>query len=144
MKPLRSLFALGCATLLFTACSHLDMTPPGGPDRVLTGSISAVGVEDNTLPSEAEIEVRVVDLSRGERTRDILAEETFKSPGKFPVPFHLEYRAEDDVLRHQVNVEVRISYGGRLRFISGHAHPITLSNVSDTHTVEVEPVNQQR
>ena len=132
-----SLLCLAGAALLVTGGGHLDVTPPGREDRVLSGMVNYE--LDAALPADAEVTVRVVDASAPGAGLRVLGETTIKNPGKAPIPFRVEYRADDQVLMHLVQVEARISFGGKLRFYSVAGHPITLGNVNDTHVVQVEP-----
>lgn len=134
-------FLLACAVVSWlgglAGCASLDTTGPGSAERVLTGVVTnnAGGTE---LPPNTEVMVRVVDLARGEGRGEVLGEETIKNPRQMPVPFKIEFRAEDAVLRGSVAIEARISVGGRLRYTTVAGHPVTPGNVNDPHTVEVE------
>lgn len=123
--------------LLFTGCKHLDTSATASPDRVLTGVVTN-NTGGGELPPDTEVTIRVVDLSRGESRGEVLGEETIMNPGRMPVSFRLEYRAEDAVLMRSVNVEARISVGGKLRYMTIAGHPITLGNVNSSHVVVVE------
>lgn len=125
------------AALLWAGCAHLDTTPPGPEDRVLTGQVTnnAGGAD---LPPNTEVTVLVIDLGQGIGKGEVLGEQTIKNPTQMPVPFRIEYRAADAVLRGSVNVEARISVAGRLRYLTKSAHPVTTGNVNDPHNVEVE------
>ena len=59
--PLFSGLALGFA-LLAAGCNHLDVTPPGAEDRVLTGLVTYD--LDMPLPDDAVVTVRVIDASK--------------------------------------------------------------------------------
>lgn len=121
--------------VLAGACSHLDMSPPSSFDRVLTGVVDHAG-ED--LPSGSEVVVRIVDDSAGVSRPEVLGEATIKNAAKMPVGFRIEYRAEDAQLMRSVNVEARVSIGGRLRFTTTTGHPITLGNVNDAQVISVQ------
>lgn len=122
---------------LWASCSHLDLTPPGSAERVLVGTVSTRS--GGELPPNAEVTVRVMDLSSGSGRADVLGEQTITDARTMPVPFRIEYRAEDALLMRNVTVEARISVDGRLSYLTKTAHPLTLANVNDTHRVEVEP-----
>ena len=66
--------------------------------------------------------------------------QTLGAPTDRPVPFRIEYQASDNVLRHGVNVDARISYGGKVRFRTVQAHLMTLASSPFAHEVAVEPV----
>jgi uncharacterized lipoprotein YbaY len=135
MKP-RKFSALLLTTLLLTACGHLDMAEPAPEDRVLTGTVNFE--QEMALPADAVAVVRVIDASNPAVPVNVLGETTLKNPGRFPIPFRIEYRADDEALMHQVRVEARISFGGKLRYHSVTGHPVTLGNVNDPHYVTVE------
>ena len=120
---------------LFSGCAHLDTTPPSSADRVLSGVVDHAG-ED--LPPGSEVLVRVMDLSRGEGRGEVLGETTIANPGKMPVPFSIEYRAEDAQLLRTINVEARVSIGGKLHYTTMTAHPLTVGNVKDSHVISVQ------
>jgi hypothetical protein len=157
----------GCAALaaaLGVGCSHLDFAAPGDPDRVLVGTVSYSG----TIPDNAEVLVRVVDrnpppananpltppgqmpqfnrpVTATISTEAVVAQQELgvqiiKHPGPSPVPYRIEYRAEDEVLRHGVNIEVRISYDGRVRMFNSNQYSVTLPDVKDPHPVEADPM----
>ncbi len=157
----------GCAALaavLAVGCSHLDFAPPGDPDRVLTGTVSF----QQTLPDDAEILVRVID--RNPPPADVnsmtppgqmpllnrpvtatiatstpaaqqeLGVQVIKHPGPSPVAYRIEYHAEDETLRRGLNIEVRISYDGRVHLFNSNQYSVTLADVKDPHPVEADPM----
>ncbi len=130
--------ALGFA-LLAAGCNHLDVTAPFTEDRVLTGLVTYE--IEMPLPDDAVVTVRVIDASNPAAPM-VLGETTVTRPGRSPIPFRIEYRADDELLMHQIRVEARISIGGKLRFYSVAGHPVTLSNVNDLHVVKVEPADK--
>jgi uncharacterized lipoprotein YbaY len=135
MKTFSFAWLLLALSLFLGGCAHLDTSPPASADRVLSGVVDHAG-ED--LPDGAEVTVRVLDLSRGVERGEVLGEVTIPHVTKLPVSFRVEYRAEDAQLMRTVNVEARISVGGRLRYTTTTGHPITLGNVGDVHIVTVQ------
>ena len=136
----RTLFGAALSLLLMTSgCGHLDVDAPVSDDRVLTGMINYD--LEAALPADAVITVRVIDLSNPAAPMNVLGETTIEHPGTPPVPFRVEYRATDQQLMHQVVVDARISFGGKLHFHTVGGHPVTLGNFSDTHVVKVEPTS---
>jgi Uncharacterized protein conserved in bacteria len=125
------------AGLLVTGCEHLDTTAPSLGDRVLAGVVTTA-TGGGPLPEGSEVWIQVVDRGQGVQKGEVLGEETIKNPGRMPVPFRIEFRAEDPVLRGSVEVEARISVRGRLTFMTKTAHPVTLANVDREMTVIVE------
>jgi uncharacterized lipoprotein YbaY len=121
--------------LTFGGCGHLDTTPPSSADRVLIGVVNHSG-ED--LPPGSEVTVRVLDLTHGEGRAEVLGETTITNATKMPVPFTIEFVADDAQLMRAINVEARVSVGGRLRYTTTTGHPVTMGNVKDAHVVEVQ------
>lgn len=137
-------------------CAHLDVAAAGNPERQLRGTI----VVPAALPAGTEILVRLVDASPAEpatmapkndlpipdRSRPPLAgpqilgeqSQTLAAPATEPVPFQLDYHADDALLRHGLNVEARISFGGRVRYRTIQAHVVTLASSPFPQTVTVE------
>ena len=156
----RSLIILSTAFLglLTGGCAHLDLTPEGNPDRFVTGTVE-IGLM-TTLPADAVVVVRVVDptgvtdtsptevlgspsASQPARSMPakVLGEQVIKNAAGSPVPFRIEYTAMDEQLRRGINIEARVSFGGRLRYFNRNSYAITLNNVSDPHRISVDPVN---
>ncbi len=125
------------AGLLMSGCEHLDTTTSGFGDRVIEGVVTTAS-GGGPLPEGSEVWIQVVDRGDGVQRAEVLGEETIKNPGRMPVPFRIEFRAEDPVLRGSVEVEARISIRGRLTFMTKTAHPVTLGNVGSEMTVIVE------
>ena len=151
---------LGACALLcaFAACGSLDLAPGGNPDRVLTGVVNA----GTGLPQGAEIVVRVIATQlapdslrpansdapvmshpRTQTTEQVLGEQSQKLAAgtSDPVPFRIEYVAEDDLLRKGLTVDVRVSYGGKLRYRTINAHVVTLASAPYRQEVVVQPVS---
>jgi hypothetical protein len=54
------------------------------------------------------------------------------------VAYRVEYQADDDTLRRGLNIEVRISYNGRVQLFNSNQYSITLPDVKDPHEVEAD------
>lgn len=54
------------------------------------------------------------------------------------VAYRVEYQADDDMLRRGLNIEVRVSYGGRVQLFNSNQYSITLADVKDPHEVEAD------
>jgi uncharacterized lipoprotein YbaY len=126
------------AVAAFSGCGQLDLAPEGDPSRVLTGEVS--WGDPAALPADAMVTVRIVDASRVGMPPDVLGSQTIRNPGAAPVLFRVEYRAVDDVLRRGLNVEVRVSWGGKVRYFNMNGHAVTFGNAADTHRITVNPV----
>ena len=149
---LAALLAFG----LGAGCAHVDLSPEGGRNRVLQGTLS-VGV---ALPAGAEIMVRIVatggapaqpasgDLPVARRNspaaEQILGEQvqTLTAPAAVPVAFKIEYDADDAVLRRGVNLEARVYYNGRVRFRTVNAHVVTLNSAPFPQSLVLQAVER--
>jgi uncharacterized lipoprotein YbaY len=126
------------AALAFAGCGQLDLTPEGDPARVLAGRVELS--DGALLPAGAAITVRVVDAFITGMPPQALGSQTIHSPGGGgPIEFRVEYRAEDELLRRGLNVEVRISYGGRVRYFNRNQYAVNLGNAVEVHRISVNP-----
>jgi uncharacterized lipoprotein YbaY len=160
MNPFRSPQAVLLAGLLAAGCGHLDVTPHADPDRVLSGTVNLYNGPD-TLPDDTVIIIRVVDavppkpaastqadptlrrpVPPPDMPPEVLGEKTIAHPGSAPVPFEVEYRAEAAQLEHGLNVEVRVSYGGRVRYLNQNRYSIGLNDADIPHAIWVGPVGR--
>lgn len=150
------LFAV-CLVWFTGGCGHIETSPGGDANRVLMGEVNYRG--DLTLPPDAEVVVRLIDttgaslapsaaakdLPVADRARVtpvpvVLAEQTIKPAGPGPVPFRIEFVAEDALLRRGLNLEARVSYGGGVRLRTVTTRAVTLTSVTDPQRVWVEAV----
>ena len=125
------------ASLVLVGCGQLDLTPEGDPLRVLTGEVE-VG-QSAPLPSDTVVTVRIVDTTATGMPPQVLGSQTIRNPGVAPIPFRIEYRAEDDVLRRGLNIEARVSFGGKVQYFNRNNYAVTLGNFADAHRVSVGP-----
>ncbi len=159
MKLLRLPFlAVLTSLLLGSGCGSLDVSRAGNPNRVLSGTIDA----GTALPAGAEVVVRLVSAPAGNDTmrttqtdlpvmatppagqgiERVLGTHTQRltSGTMEPVPFQLEYNAEDAVLRRGLNLDVRVVVGGKLQYRTVNAHVVTLASSPFKQTVVVQAV----
>jgi uncharacterized lipoprotein YbaY len=136
MKSMLGLFA-AVAALGLSGCGQLDLTPEGDPSRVLTGQVQIGG--EIALPADTVVTVRIIDESAVGMPPLVLGSQTIRNPGVAPISFRVEYQAVDDALRRGLNVEARISYGGRVRYFNLNRYAVTLGNAADTHRINVNP-----
>jgi uncharacterized lipoprotein YbaY len=134
MKPLLG-FLAAVAALGFSGCGQLDLTPEGDPARVLTGQVE-IG-EDAALPADTVVTVRVLDATAVGMPPQVLGSQTINNPGVAPIRFRVEYRADDDLLRRGLNVEARISFGGKIRYFNLNRYVVTLGNAAEAHRISV-------
>ena len=144
------------ATAVAAGCVQLETTASGNPERVLTGAINfntsiPVGAEivvrvleplRNELPRTVETNVPVTSQPTVQRTERVLGElrKVVLEATMQPVPFAVEYRAEDALLRRGLNVDVRVTFGGKVRLRTIHAHVVTLASSPFKQEVWVQPL----
>jgi hypothetical protein len=150
-------FLLGFAALCLAAgCAHIDLGPEGNPDRVLNGVVNLRA----TVPAGTLVVVRVVDRSNREMERPaqkdlpivdrpraqpaerVLGEQiqNLAEATSGPVPFRVEYHADDATLRRGLHVEARVSVDGKVRHRNVTAHVVTLASSPYKQEVAVDPV----
>jgi hypothetical protein len=154
------LLSSALAALLFTAaCQSIDISSGGNPDRVLNGVVN-VGTG---LPAGAEVVVRLVSAPSGNEGSHstggdvpVLARPTgqvaevvlgqsvqkLSSGTAEPVPFKIEYNAEDALLRRGLNLDVRVSFGGKIRYRTINAHVVTLASSAYRQEVYAQSVER--
>jgi uncharacterized lipoprotein YbaY len=156
-NPVR-LFLAAAMLLLVTACQHIELAQETDPDRVVAGTITLAS--DMAFPPDAELVVRIVDLtpterprmttgvelpivdhSQNQKTERVLGEQVIRAPGAKPIPFRVEFRADDDAMRRGLNIDARVSIDGKVRYRTLSAHAVTLASVQFPHEVYIEPVN---
>jgi uncharacterized lipoprotein YbaY len=71
-----------------------------------------------------------------------LGEQEIRHPGSFPIAFRVEYTATDDQLRRGLNVEARISFGGKVRYASFNQFAFGEADSAAPHAVTVKPVGR--
>jgi uncharacterized lipoprotein YbaY len=135
VKNTRILLALA-ALAAFAGCGQMEFSPQGqgDPARVLTGEVDIP--DASVLPADASVTVRIEDTSS--MPPAVLGSQTIANPGSTPVSFRVEYRAEDDVLMRGLNIEVRVSYGGKVQYYNRNRYAVSLGNATDSHRITVE------
>ena len=154
-------FLLSACAALFTGagCSSISLTPEGDVERVITGRVNFRS--DLVLPADAVVVVRIVDTAamsqmnhaadkdlplvgrpKADLVPQVLGEQTIQAPAPGPVPFRIAYQASDRLLRHGLNLEARISYGGRVQLRTVEVRVVTLGNATDPHQVSVQTVGR--
>jgi uncharacterized lipoprotein YbaY len=135
LKTVRILISLAALAAL-AGCGQIDFTPEGNPARVLSGEIS-LGYSA-VLPADAVVTVRVIDSNTSGMPPKVLGSQTITNPGVSPVAFRVEYNADDQLLRLGLNIEARVSYGGKVQYFNRNHYAVTIGNVSDTHRISVD------
>jgi uncharacterized lipoprotein YbaY len=137
LTPRLLLPLLALAVGALAGCGHLELSSEGDAARVVTGEVS-LG-EPRPLPADAVVTVRVVVPAAAGVPGQVLGSQTISSAGVSPVPFRVEYRADDDLLRRGLNIEARVSWGGQLRYYNHVAYALNSGNASGSHRVGVAP-----
>ncbi len=161
MNLSRFFLLLATAALLCigVGCEQITTTRGGDPERVITGTVVIPG--EAALPSDAVVLVRLIDTAATATARTaaannlpvadrpkletgpaVLGEQTITGGGTTRVPFRIEYRADDALLSHGLNLEARVSFGGRVRFRTVTFRAVTLGNANDPHFVSVESASR--
>jgi len=139
-KLLRLPVALALFAWLVVGCADLDIKPAGDVNRVLTGTVNYHA--DDPLPPGAVLTVRLLDPSDPAAPPMVLGEQTIKDPGSPPVAFRIEYRADDTLLQHGLNIEARIAVAGRLQFYNVNSYAVTLNHAAEPQSVWVNPAGK--
>jgi len=124
---------------LTAGCGHLNLVPIGEPERVLTGSLRFP--EGTDLQPGASVLVRVLDQTKAGPPM-VLGEQTITDPQTDPITFKVEFNAEDDLLRLGLNIEVRVSYNGRVKFENRAGNLVTSNDVDRPHEIRVSATSQ--
>lgn len=82
--------------------------------ETLTGTVGYR--ERMALPPEAEVEVKLVDVSLADAPSTMIAETRFKPEGQVPVPFELTYDPSKIIDNHTYALQARITDQGELMF----------------------------
>jgi len=157
-RPSRFFFPALLAAALAAGCGHIDLSAPSDPHRVLLGTIELN--PEMVLPDDAVIFVRVVDsvpqtqwstqqaasvpttlkrpLLPPDAPPEVLGEKSFPKPGSSPIPFRVEYTADDEQLRQGLNIEARVSIGGNVRFLNSNHYSIGINDYKDPRTIRVD------
>ena len=118
--------ALPICVLLCAGCGHIDTSPSPIGDRTLNGTVNYRSTV--ALAPGATVTVRLLDVSPGSAPGQVLDEQTVSITGNPPVPFQLTYKAEDIQPPKRARVEARLAVGGKLRFYTITAYPVTPGN----------------
>jgi len=130
-----SAIAASVAAFVLVGCASLDMDSEGNPNRLITGTVNFHS--DVPLPPDARVSVRVVDNDSGSLPK-VLGFVDIVSPGAPPIPFRLEFSADDTRMRHGLNLQARVAYGGQVHFANVEQYVVTLGNEQDPHRIWVD------
>ena len=137
MKALTLLLFTGLTLLGAAGCATKE-TVTRLPRPMITGTVMYRA--RIALPPDAVLTVRLFDISRADLPPLVLADKSIFGPGNPPMPFEIPYSPGTIRAGQRFALEARIEVGGKLRFYSMAAHPVTLENVTEPHEVWVELV----
>ena len=127
MKSLHVALPLAVLVLLgVVGCSYIDTTPQPTGEHVLKGTVNFRAPDP--LPAGAVATVRLLDVTRTDAPPEVLAEQTVTNVTTAPVAFELTYKAEDIQPPKRARLDARIAVGGKLRFYSANAYPVSPGN----------------
>lgn len=135
-SPITCVFLL-LGLILCLGCAHVDISPVGDDDRVMTGKVTYDPAEP--IPAGAILSVRVVDVSNMSKGSVLLGQQRIEISGPPPFEFRAEYRADDTLLRRGVNVEAKILVNGKLRYANLTAYSVTISRASVSQEITLFP-----
>lgn len=93
------------------------------------------------LSPEAEVIIRLLDVSKMDVAATVLAETRLKNPGQVPIAFVLPYDAEKIEAGHSYTIQVRIEEAGRLLFITTSAYPVLATPGQGPLDIHVDAVS---
>ncbi len=93
------------------------------------------------LSPQAEVIIRLLDVSKMDVAATVLAETRLKNPGQVPIAFSLPYDASKIEPRHSYTVQVRIEESGKLRFTTTTAYPVLASPEQGAMEILVDAVS---
>ena len=107
-------------------------------------AVAAAGGSLRTLSTVRRIggDVPLADRPTAAPVERVLGEfrQTLNAMRSEPLPFEIAYRADDSELRRGLNVDVRITFGGRMRFRTINAHVLTLASSPFPQEIAVQPL----
>ncbi|HZY41981.1 MAG TPA: YbaY family lipoprotein, partial [Anaerolineae bacterium] len=123
-----------------TAPTPTPTPAPVAGSGVLTGTIN--GAQPITLTANAEIVVKLLDVSRLDAPSQVVAEQTISVSGQqLPIPFTLNYDAAQIDSTHYYMLLATISVNGELGWLNPQAvWALTYGNAPGNITVMVQPV----
>ncbi len=142
MKIIPPLLFAAAAWFAGSGCDHLALGRVEGGDlnRTVTGTVQVRS--EAALPADARIAVRVLDASNPALPPQVLGEQDLANAGQPPFAFSVDYKATDAQLEHGLNLEARVSFGGRLRFFTLNQVAIHADNARDPQVVWVDPASR--
>lgn len=124
MRLLPMLLGLSATMLVLAACASPRSVPAGSAE--VTGTVTYR--ERIAVPPEAELAVRLVDVSLADAPWIVLDEQLSTTDGRQPpFPFTLRYDPEQVRPGRRYAVHAEIRAGDRLMFTTADSHPVDLA-----------------
>lgn len=117
-------------TLMLAACR----TTEADPTATVRGE--ATYRERIAAPPGAQLELRLLDVSRADAPSETIGGVTLSDIGQPPYRFEIPYRPEQITASHQYVVSARLTHAGRLLFITDQAYPV----ITRGHPTELQLV----
>lgn len=103
----------------------------GEEQGVVSGTVNYL--QRMALPTNAVIQVQLLDVSLVDAAAKVMAEESINlGQRQVPVPFSLHFDAAKIDVKHRYSVSAKITLDGKLWFISGRLYPV-LTEGNPTH-----------
>ncbi len=109
-------------------------------DAVLIGTITYA--QRIILPRDATVVIGLLDLSRGEYAKQVIAEHRFQAKGQVPIRFDLPYDSSRISSGRLYGVRAEILVDGALWFVNEEPVPVLTGGNSVTAQVVVRPAAQ--
>ena len=121
----------GNGKMIVQGC-HLDKPLNGGEEQgVVSGTVGYL--QRMALPTNAVIQVQLLDVSLADAPAKVVAEESINlGQRQVPVPFSLSFDPAKIDAKHRYSVSAKITVDGKLWFISDRSYPV-LTDENPTH-----------
>jgi putative lipoprotein len=119
----RSSFALVFVLVVASLVPACSGKSDKNTKATVTGTVAYL--QRITLPPDAEVHVRLEDISLQDAPPGLIGEQTFTTKGKqVPVPFKVEYDPKVIEESHSYSVRAEISIGGQQKFVTTQSYPV--------------------
>lgn len=121
----------GNGKMIVQGC-QLDKPLNGGEEQgVVSGTVGYL--QRMALPTNAVIQVQLLDVSLADAPAKVVAEESINlGQRQVPVPFSLSFDPAKIDAKHRYSVSAKITVDGKLWFISDRSYPV-LTDENPTH-----------
>jgi putative lipoprotein len=118
--------ALGAAAAVFF------LLPPNAEAEAASISGTVAYRERIALPPQAQVEVKLVDISLMDAPSTTIAEIVIEPKGQVPIPFTISYDAALIQAGRTYALQARITADGRLIFITDQIYPVMATDDGPT------------